>query len=300
MSAPRHSLISILDNEFKKSPTQKDTALRTAKGILEKHPELASRIFDKFPYLISTELEEELTKEFRDIFLSLNNSSIRVSDEGAELIKDIDKNRISAWEKKIASMGVTELLNDEGYIKNEIIRLFEWENFKPQLKSISLTWTIVCAYVGAVNQMIMKNLGEEGLFLEQKEDKMQDQRKYGVINSLMSMINHFKTPLKRHFIASAVYSFINKNCRAWVRNRIVNRLLYQLDASGYIVTSPDIQNEKYERLSYENILFWPVHKQDPGIYIAVGAVNLAASRRFFRQYQAQNSETEMVTLPKLK
>lgn len=253
MSTPRFSLCNILKREFK-NPTKRNIACDSAKNILQDHPELATRIFDKFPCLLHKNELAELTNQFRDIFMELDSSSISETEDGVDLALEADKKNITAWEKKIADIAIAELLDENGTIKNELIELLEWQDFQNELRSPALICSIVCAYLGAINQVIIHNLSKE---LANRSD-----------------------------IFLAVCGYVNKNCRTWVNHQI-------FESKEGLST---VKEEKYSKIQYHKILHWPnetfsFEKNQPGVFVVLGAVAAAAAILFFKKSISENDNT---------
>lgn len=211
MSGSRTSLYYSLQKSFKNSETKKRSC-HSAKSILKDRPELATRIFDKFPCLLPENHIATLKDQFLNIFSSIKDSSIEENINGIELINEKDKKKLFQFEKKIADIAIAELLTIDGQIKPELIKILEWEAFEKQLHSTSLICAIISAFIGAVNQVIIQQLATE----------MQ----------------------KRTFVFGAVCDYINKNLHYWVVDR--------LDSAGYIITGPKSQYESdkwnYEKI----------------------------------------------------
>jgi hypothetical protein len=249
MSTSRTSLYTILQREFK-NPDIKKRACESSKNILKNHPELTTRIFDNFPCLISQNQLNALTTELQEILLLISESGVAILNNKMELLNELDKKKIIKWEKKIASIAIAELLTEKGHIQKEILELLEWQNCTKELNSSELISSIICAYVGAVNQVIIQKLSKEF-----------------ELNGNVFL---------------GICSFVNKHCHEWVIDR--------LDASGFIIQTPEIKKEKYIKLKYDNIIRWPIEKPQPGVFIVLGAIATAAAFLFFKKLPGENAQ----------
>lgn len=157
MSHPRSSTIDILQSEFK-DPKKRTQLCKISIDILKERPGSASRIFDSFPSLLPKEKTESLTKQFRKILAEIYPNC---GSNGVSLQYKEDKKSISSWTKEIASIGIKEILDSNGHIKMQLIELLGWDDFKTQLGRSELTLSILCGYISAINQEIMKNSENE-------------------------------------------------------------------------------------------------------------------------------------------
>lgn len=191
---------------FNKNSEVKKKACQSSKQTLKKHPELINRIFDHFPCLISDKLLQKKTDQFKEIINSIDESSI--SDD--MVLKDeIAKTKIALFEKSIAKMAVEELLTYEEKIKPELLKLLEWEEYETLLNKPDNLYSILCAYVGAINQAITEHFG--------------------------------KKPEKSNEMYGAIGHYINQNTRKWI--------LEKVDKTGSIAKHFDTNTKwKYEKI----------------------------------------------------
>lgn len=263
MSASRLSLINILKNEFK-NPAIKEKSIAAAKKELKNNidNDNAARIFDEFPCLIPQETLLTLTEQFKSI-LSTINDNVDL-DNNFKLTRESDEELITQWEKEIAQMAITELLNKNG-IKNELIELLNWQQYKNQLTLSNVTYliselscSILCAFVGNVNQVIMKN-------------------------SIKSLEKY-----KNAYVAMCKY--VNPNYHTWV--------IEQLDLKGFVII--ETSGKKSNRLKYGDILRWPIENPKPSIFLVLTGIVTAAAFTFYKKYNENSEQAELKEIPESK
>ena len=124
--------------------------LRESKNNLQQEGTRA-RIFDEFPCLLPKENIETLGLELREI--TNNIIWLKQLNYRYYLANPLDEEKIRVWHTKVILMGCTELLNEYGDIKPEIVNILEW--------NVYLTRQAICdiltAYVSAINQEIFKD-----------------------------------------------------------------------------------------------------------------------------------------------
>ena len=109
------------------------------------------RIFDHFPCLLPNDEINSLGTKFKAIC-----DNIKVITEIKYkyfLTNRYEKESIKQWCRNIIKIGCTELLNNDGWIKQEIVHLLDWKAILSQ-KAIS---DIMNAYVSAIHQAILKD-----------------------------------------------------------------------------------------------------------------------------------------------
>ncbi len=161
MSNSRPSIILVLKETFKNSEKAEEIRHATMQ-MLTKRPGSASRIFDKFPCLLPKETIQHISEKCLSI---LSNISITHDTNGIHVHNEKDQKNIELFIKEIISLGMKELLNKHGHIKMELITLLELESIKDQLSQPELIISILCGYVGAINQEIAAHVPKEILAL---------------------------------------------------------------------------------------------------------------------------------------
>lgn len=262
MSKSRQSLRHVLMDEFKVTAV-KDKAQQSAINTLSKHPEYINRIFDDFPCLLPKETLQNLTKQFKSI---LTTVTPHADDSEKYTLDQKDKNTVLAFEKEIISIGISELLDKKGNIKNELIQLLNWEPYKKKLTATRYVLTeeivsIMCAYVGAVNTIIMYHSDE------------------------LVKIN---LPA---FLATSTY--VNPEYRKWIEE--------SLSLNGFIVLAPKTDDKKEKQ---KDILYWPIKTSKATRYLILGsiltAVAYTCAKKFASQDTGKTTEDLMPQIARLK
>ncbi|OGT47807.1 MAG: hypothetical protein A3E83_03010 [Gammaproteobacteria bacterium RIFCSPHIGHO2_12_FULL_41_20] len=153
MAQARQSFISILSAAFTADPGLQNRCCRESIKALN-NSGLTMRIFDEFPCLLPEEDIKELSDRFSSI---LNLVQLRSQGDVNTFTTENDVLMVEAWERKITKIGIAELLGKDGQIKPEIASLLTWPLAQPQAR----IYEIVCAYVGAINQVVIANIMEE-------------------------------------------------------------------------------------------------------------------------------------------
>lgn len=150
-----------------------------------KDPGQIMRVFDAFPPLIDDDLMGEFRASFHNILRRTPLASIRVTDEGMDLNNECVRRAIIAFIKTIIHYAQRELLNENNEIQAEVCEWLQW----PSCFSQSEVTSIICAYVGKVNQDIMGQLNKEAIG---------------------------RSPEELSLVLAGVCNFITKNYKAWV------------------------------------------------------------------------------------
>jgi len=163
--------IAFQDNDVKKRCTNVSTEML--------RQNIATRAFDEFPCLLSHDTLNVYCKNFIDIVEAI----ISFNDEFT-LTAEQDKKAIKKYIKTIAEIACTDLLDEKGQVKTEIIALLGWQEYERTLKSRD----IVSAFIGAVNMQVIKQLSA---FVQNKE------------SAFLCFVN-----------------FVNKNYHGWVKETL--------------------------------------------------------------------------------
>lgn len=116
-------------------------------------PGLIARVFDDFPCLLPMPLIDKLSASFKFILQQTPMEAILKTDDGFVLSNEKTRASIISWENTIIRIACAELLNNKGQIKAEIMHLLQWEKSFSREEIRSIVW----AYVGSVNQVIISN-----------------------------------------------------------------------------------------------------------------------------------------------
>lgn len=151
MSYSRPYIALVLEEEFKNPIQAKEIRNRTLE-ILKRNPGSASRIFDEMPSLLPKKTMQYFSKKCLRILYQMDVSSVTFEADGIHVDNEKDQEKIYLLMKEIIMLGIRELLDDKGHIKMELITLLGWESIQDQLGQSELTLSILCGYVGAINQ----------------------------------------------------------------------------------------------------------------------------------------------------
>lgn len=146
------------------------------------------RVFDGFPPLISMDLLAYFLLSFQNILQRIPLSSIAQNDDGLYLEDEHVRNAIIAFMKTIIHMAQRELLNENNNIKEDVCAWLQW----PPISSSQVV-SIICAYVGKMNQDIMYKMNKEAMGRPVKEIDI---------------------------ILPAVFNYMNNNYKAWVEEEL--------------------------------------------------------------------------------
>lgn len=249
----------VLEEAFKNQKIAKDIRDTTIETLIER-PGSASRIFDKFPCLLPDETMQYISKKCIDILSNMEVHSITYDPNGIHIHNQKDQENISLFIKEIASLAIKELLDHQGHIKMELIQLLGWENLKDQLNQSELIISILCGYVGAINQEIVVRFPEEVLALNLAYTGFS-----GYLNKKVPNKDYYET-----------------NIRQWIVDT--------LNKAGYvfnITTQKNIEN-KENKPNIHNLLKWPNNSPTTNSLMVVSAINEASAIMFFKQKTFDN------------
>lgn len=119
------TFVDILTQELE-DPLIKETRIASSREKIQK--ELVTRIFDDFPTLVARQVFDSREGEFRNIFANIVERNYGQTEENFKLFKHGDKTALKQWEEEIIEIACYELLDDQGKIKSDIVRLLEWED----------------------------------------------------------------------------------------------------------------------------------------------------------------------------
>lgn len=254
MSNPRPFIIRVLEEEFKDPTKAKEICNATLETLTER-PGSASRIFDKLPSLLPKETIEHLAKKCLNILSNMEVHSVTYDTNGIDVHNRRDQENITLLIKEIASIGINELLDNNGHIKIELIKLLQLENIKNKLGRSELTISILCGYIGAINQEIAVHFSKEILALNPAYTGFS-----GYLNKKTQHAGHLET-----------------NVRQWVMEK--------LHESGYVFYT-SISNKNTD----PNILLsWPNETQTADSLMVLSAITKASSTMFFKKNAHNNT-----------
>lgn len=144
MSTSRTFLIPFLENEFKDGDKKKKYQEAVKKKILSNYQ---NRLFDDFDVLASSDSLTQFKLAFKEICADVPQVD---ADDLSTLLLARNKKAIEQMERQIAQLACNELLNDDGELKPELLTLLNCA--QTPLRN----GDIVCAYVAALNHLIMK------------------------------------------------------------------------------------------------------------------------------------------------
>ncbi len=139
------SLIELLKNEFKDVTLEKNCKNNARKALQQG---MATRIFDKFPDIISPDDLKIFIEECKNLLTDIDSESIVEKDNKFIFTEEDDKNRMFEWQMRIIEKGAAELLDQKADVKFEFLTLLGLKNFKIAPNEI------LCSYVGIINQYI--------------------------------------------------------------------------------------------------------------------------------------------------
>lgn len=251
MSNSRPFVMLVLEEALKNPKKAKDIRETTIETLIER-PGSASRIFDKFPCLLPDETITYFSKKCIDILSNMEVHSITYDPNGIHIHNEKDQENIALFIKEIASLAIKELLDNQGHIKRELIQLLGWENLKDQLHQFELIISILCGYVGAINQEIVVRFPEEILTLN---------------------------PAYTGFTGYLNKKALNKDCyETNVRQWVVDTL-HKEDSIFNRATQKNIENIP----DMHTLLKGPNNSPTPSSLMVVSAINEASSRMFFKK-----------------
>ncbi len=250
MTNSRPFIILALEEAFKDPKKAKEIRETTLKTITER-PGSVSRIFDKFPSLLPIETMQDISKKCLNILSNMEVDSITFDANGIHVHNKIDQENISSFIKEIISIGMKELLDNKGHITMELIKLLELESLNNQLKQFELIVSILCGYVGAINQEIIVHLSKEIVTLNPAYTGFS-----GYLNKKSQPSNNFET-----------------NVRRWVIDKY--------NETSYAQDTP-IQNKDH-KTDTNNLLRRPREIPPMGSLIVLSAINEASDVMFFNK-----------------
>lgn len=115
------------------------------------------RVFDDFPCLLPDHVIVRIIESFKQIVQRMPLHAVMKTDDGYQLDSDYSKRQIMNWEKVIIRKAREELLDENDTMKEEVLRLLQWE--KPLGKN--KIFAVICAYVAAINQEVLTQYGKE-------------------------------------------------------------------------------------------------------------------------------------------
>jgi hypothetical protein len=263
MGHSRPYITQVLKEEFK-NPA-KATAIRKATlEILKERPGSASRIFDKLPSLLPRETMQRLSLKCLNILSSMDANSITYDSNGIHLHNKKDQENIFLFIKEIVSFSISEILDKKGHIKIELIKLLEWDSFKDQLGPSELTISILCGYVGAINQEIAANYSKEISELHLKYAGFS-----GYLNESIQHNGNYETNIRRWIIDS-----LNEEKKLMICSTQKNNLNIELYP----------------------ILRWPNENLNTGSLMVLTAMNTASSMKFFKKNPDKKNCLQLETI----
>ncbi len=217
MTQSRPYIIQILKEEFKNPEKAQHIRTKTL-HILKESPGSASRIFDELPSLLPKKTMQSLSCKFLNIISRMDTNPISET-HGVEITNEKDKEKISLFIKEILAIGIKELLDDEnGHIKPEIIEQLRLESIEKKLGRSELTLSILCGYVGAINQEIVKNFSLKEISISKYNPAYT--RFYVYINGKMEDVNCNQTNLRLWALAKLKeegHDFTKNDLLKWSR-----------------------------------------------------------------------------------
>lgn len=133
-----------------------DPAILHAAGLKLVNSGEKMRIFDDFPALLPLNSLSVLISSFKHMLSDISIDTITQTEMGLKLGNKNDERRIVDWEKRIIHIVHDELLDSDYSIKKDIRCLFNWDTLtKDQV------YSVVCSFVGAVNQMVICQLDNQ-------------------------------------------------------------------------------------------------------------------------------------------
>ena len=114
------------------------------------------RVFDEATCLLSNDDLAILFDRFRKILCEIADiKQVGETYDGFEFVNAYDKQIVKRLGKDIAAISCAELLDENGQIRKEIVKLLEWEEHLNQENICE----IIFDHVYAINQTIMTNFG---------------------------------------------------------------------------------------------------------------------------------------------
>lgn len=184
-----YSLIAVLEKHFE-DPVIKAKCQRLAKERIQHN--IQNRLFDDFPPLVSEEITQVVSQEF----ISMVHHIILFNKYDEEKLNEDEKKKFQRWVEGLTQVAYEQLLDSQGKIKDELLKLLGIEAYKDQLKNNQ----IVHAFIGNTTGVAV-------------ETNKLDVYEIGLSNAHpMSMIN----------------LMVNRNYRIWCDN-VLKKLGVKLD-----------------------------------------------------------------------
>lgn len=251
MSNSRPFIILTLEEAFKNPQKAKELHDKTLQTLTES-PGNASRIFDKFPCLLPEETIQDISKKCLNVLSDMKVDSITFDPNGIHVHNKNDQYNIAFFIKEIVSIAITELLDNQGHIKKELIELLGWQDIQDQLNQPELIISILCGYIGAINQEIVTHFSEEILNLNSAYTGFT-----GYLNKKVPNKDHHET-----------------HVRQWIIDK--------LNESGYVF---DTTVQKYQN----NLLSWRSNPISNANSLRVAsAIHEASALMFFKPKPLNN------------
>ena len=165
MSKTRLSLVEILSSAFESEELKTKCCESSKKALHARHS--SKRIFDDFPCMLFEGDVVSLCDKFKKI---LNEAKPEEFEEGHfKLTLKTDMDAVCAWNKEIANFACMDMLDSNGHLKKELMKLLTWEHDLSQIQVCD----VVCAYVSSIHQEIINRLTSE-LFAHESSIKAID------------------------------------------------------------------------------------------------------------------------------
>lgn len=140
------SLITVLEKHFE-DPVIKAECQRLALERIQHN--IQNRLFDDFPPLISEEIAQVVSQEF----ISMVRHVILFNKYDEEKLNEDEKTKFQQWVEGLTQLAYEQLLDSEGKVKDELLKLLGIEAYKNQLKNNQ----IIHAFIGNTTGVAVDN-----------------------------------------------------------------------------------------------------------------------------------------------
>jgi hypothetical protein len=163
-----HGLVEFLTDSFKRDKAFKIKCQQSTQEWLTR--KIYSRVFSHYAPPVSVNDLRQARKLFFDDSVSVGGSTLRqikqVEPEhkgSPEFRHSLDVQRVRMFVKDIADQACNDLLNSEGFIKQELVDLLEWQKFNSTIQASAIIEEILISYTEAKMGGLVAKVQENAL-----------------------------------------------------------------------------------------------------------------------------------------
>jgi hypothetical protein len=163
-----HGLIEFLTDSFRRDQAFKIKCQQSTQAWLER--KIYSRVFSNYAPPIATKDLRQARKLFFDDWASGSVSMLRQvrhvnpeQKDSPEFRNSQDVERVRIFVKDIADQACKDLLEPEGFIKQELVDLLEWDKFNNTIRSAAIIEEILISYTEAMMGGLVAKVQEKAL-----------------------------------------------------------------------------------------------------------------------------------------